>query len=71
MAAVHSALAAIADRRTCCSAVGSYAYGLEVMYRYPGTQHGFNNDTGPRYDEAAAKLAWQRTVNFFLRYLRK
>jgi carboxymethylenebutenolidase len=42
-----------------------------VMYRYPGTQHGFNNDTGPRYDEAAAKLAWQRTVNFFLRYLRK
>ncbi|MES2150231.1 MAG: dienelactone hydrolase family protein [Pseudomonadota bacterium] len=34
-------------------------------YVYPGTQHGFNNDTTPRYDEAAAKLAWQRTVDFF------
>ena len=32
---------------------------------YPGTQHGFNNDTTPRYNEAAAKLAWQRTVEFF------
>jgi carboxymethylenebutenolidase len=32
---------------------------------YPGTNHGFNNDTTPRYDEAAAKLAWQRTVEFF------
>jgi carboxymethylenebutenolidase len=32
---------------------------------YPGTQHGFNNDTTPRYDEAAAKLAWQRTIDFF------
>ncbi|MEO7497026.1 MAG: dienelactone hydrolase family protein [Massilia sp.] len=32
---------------------------------YPGTEHGFNNDTTPRYDEAAAKLAWQRTVDFF------
>jgi carboxymethylenebutenolidase len=29
---------------------------------YPGTQHGFNNDTTPRYDAAAAKLAWERTV---------
>ena len=29
---------------------------------YPGTQHGFNNDTTPRYDEAAAKLAWERTL---------
>jgi carboxymethylenebutenolidase len=34
-------------------------------YVYPGVQHGFNNDTTPRYDEAAAKLAWQRTVAFF------
>ena len=34
-------------------------------YTYPGTQHGFNNDTTPRYDEAAAKLAWQRTMDFF------
>ena len=36
---------------------------------YPGTQHGFNNDTTPRYDEAAAKLAWQRTVEFFKKHL--
>jgi carboxymethylenebutenolidase len=39
-------------------------------YTYPGTQHGFNNDTTPRYDEAAAKLAWQRTVAFFNKHLR-
>jgi carboxymethylenebutenolidase len=32
---------------------------------YPGAEHGFNNDTTPRYDEAAAKLAWERTVAFF------
>jgi len=32
---------------------------------YPNTQHGFHNDTTPRYDEAAAKLAWQRTIAFF------
>jgi carboxymethylenebutenolidase len=32
---------------------------------YPGVQHGFNNDTTPRYDAAAAKLAWQRTIEFF------
>lgn len=37
---------------------------------YPGTQHGFNNDTTPRYDEAAAKLAWQRTLEFFRKNLR-
>ena len=40
------------------------------MYQYPGTQHGFNNDTTPRYDEAAAKLAWQRTLEFFNKNLR-
>lgn len=34
-------------------------------YTYPGTQHGFNNDTTPRYDKDAAKLAWDRTVAFF------
>jgi carboxymethylenebutenolidase len=39
-------------------------------FHYPGTQHGFNNDTTPRYDPAAAKLAWQRTVTFFGRTLR-
>jgi len=37
---------------------------------YPGVQHGFNNDTTPRYDEAAAKLAWQRTIQFFDAHLR-
>ena len=41
-----------------------------TMYMYPGTQHGFNNNTTPRYDEAAAKLAWQRTVDFFNQHLR-
>jgi carboxymethylenebutenolidase len=35
------------------------------MFMYPGTQHGFHNDSTPRYDEAAAKLAWSRTVAFF------
>lgn len=36
---------------------------------YPEVQHGFNNDTTPRYDEAAAKLAWERTVAFFRQHL--
>ena len=39
-------------------------------YVYAGVQHGFNNDTTPRYDEAAARLAWQRTVDFFKKNLR-
>ena len=39
-------------------------------YIYPGTQHGFNNDTTPRFDEAAAKLAWTRTIEFFNKNLR-
>ena len=37
---------------------------------YPGTQHGFNNDTTPRYDEAAAGLAWERTIAFFNEHVR-
>jgi carboxymethylenebutenolidase len=37
---------------------------------YPGTQHGFNNDTTPRYDEKAAKLAWQRTMDFFAKHVK-
>jgi carboxymethylenebutenolidase len=41
-----------------------------TTYRYPGTQHGFNNDTTPRYDRAAATLAWQRTVDFLNKNLR-
>ncbi len=36
-----------------------------TVYQYAGTQHGFNNDTTPRYDAAAAKLAWDRTIAFF------
>ncbi|MEQ1826753.1 MAG: dienelactone hydrolase family protein [Pirellula sp.] len=34
-------------------------------FTYPKTNHGFHNDSTPRYDEAAAKLAWQRTIDFF------
>ena len=41
------------------------------MFQYPGTEHGFNNDTTPRYDVAAAKLAWSRTIDFFNRNLRQ
>jgi carboxymethylenebutenolidase len=41
-----------------------------TAYVYENTQHGFHNDTTPRYDEAAAKLAWQRTLDFFNKYLR-
>ncbi|HVH56536.1 MAG TPA: dienelactone hydrolase family protein [Vicinamibacterales bacterium] len=39
-------------------------------FTYPGTQHGFNNDTTPRYDPEAAKLAWTRTLEFFNKHLR-
>jgi len=38
-------------------------------FLYPGTQHGFNNDTTPRYDADAAKLAWGRTLAFFTKHL--
>jgi carboxymethylenebutenolidase len=38
-------------------------------YVYEGANHGFHNDTTPRYDEAAAKLAWKRTLEFFDKYL--
>ena len=40
------------------------------LYMYDGKQHGFHNDTTPRYDEEAAKLAWSRTLEFFNKYLR-
>jgi len=36
-----------------------------TAYIYPGVNHGFNNDTTPRYDKAAATLAWERTIGFF------
>jgi carboxymethylenebutenolidase len=39
-------------------------------YIYEGANHGFHNDTTPRYDEAAAKLAWTRTIDFFNKYLK-
>ncbi|APW37950.1 dienelactone hydrolase [Rhodoferax koreense] len=38
-------------------------------YIYKGVNHGFHNDSTPRYDEAAAKLAWERTVAWFKKYL--
>jgi len=41
------------------------------VFVYEGTQHGFHNDTTPRYDEAAAKLAWSRTIDFFNKNLRQ
>jgi carboxymethylenebutenolidase len=46
------------------------AAGVRVeAHSYPGTQHGFHNDTTPRYDEAAARLAWQRSLAFLRRHL--
>jgi carboxymethylenebutenolidase len=47
------------------------AAGVEYeRHLYPGTQHGFHNDTTPRYDAAAAQLAWERTLAFCARHLR-
>lgn len=39
------------------------------MHTYPGTRHGFHNYSTPRYDEEAAKLAWDRTIEFFRTHL--
>ena len=39
------------------------------MHMYPGTQHGFHNNSTPRYTEAAAKLSWERTMTFFHKHL--
>ncbi len=39
-------------------------------HRYPGTQHGFNNDTTPRFDAAAAELSWGRTMAFFKEHVK-
>ena len=41
-----------------------------VLHMYEGKLHGFHNDTTPRYDAEAAKLAWERTLEFFKKYLR-
>jgi len=46
------------------AARGSYEHHV-----YAGVEHGFNNDTTPRYDEASAKAAWQRTIEFFKSYI--
>ncbi len=43
---------------------------IHTGYIYEGVNHGFHNDTTPRYDEANAKLAWQRTLDFFNKNLR-
>jgi carboxymethylenebutenolidase len=40
------------------------------IFKYDGTQHGFNNDTTPRFDKAAAALAWKRTIEFFKKNLK-
>lgn len=40
------------------------------VHMYEGKQHGFHNDTTPRYDKEAAELAWSRTLEFFNKYLR-
>ena len=55
-------------RPDCTGKIG--AVGFCYGYIYAGTQHGFNNDTTPRYDAAAAKLAWERTIAHFNKYVR-
>ena len=56
--------------------IASYEAALKAnnkvytVHMYEGKQHGFHNDTTPRYDETAAKLAWTRTLEFFNKYLR-
>src|SRR6187455_2562142 len=60
--------AGIPDFRTALDAVG-VPYSLNM---YPGTQHGFHNDSSAaRYNEPAAKLAWSRTMDFFDTYLKQ
>jgi carboxymethylenebutenolidase len=41
-----------------------------TAYMYANTNHGFHNDTTPRYDKAAAELAWKRTIDFFSKHLK-
>ena len=70
--------AALRRRTIRASTPGSPAYEEALkannkkyqIFTYENTQHGFHNDTTPRYNEAAAKLAWQRTVEFFNKNLR-
>ena len=46
------------------------AHAKYEAFVYPGVEHGFNNDTTPRFDARAAGLAWQRTLAFFAQNLR-
>ena len=39
------------------------------VFTYPGTQHGFHNNSTPRYNEEAARLSWQRTLEHFRKFL--
>jgi carboxymethylenebutenolidase len=56
--------------------IASYEQALKAnkvryqIYKYPGTQHGFLNDTTPRYDPASATLAWRRTIDFLKSHVR-
>ena len=67
----------LVDIRTMPGSRHNPQFGLEALagslkaahveyqaYVYPGVQHGFNNDTTPRYDEKAANLAWRRSIDF-------
>ncbi len=53
----------------------AYEQGLKAagvsyeMFKYPGTQHGFHNNSTPRYNEAQAKIAWDRTLAHFKKHL--
>jgi len=40
------------------------------QYTYEGAQHGFNNDTTPRYDKKSADMAWQRTMAWFDKFVK-
>ncbi len=40
-----------------------------VMHTYEGTRHGFHNNSTPRYNEAQAEVAWERTISFFKKHL--
>lgn len=64
------------DRASTCAEGGCAGLSPELAdvsnerHLYPGTQHGFNNDTTPRYDAAAA-MAWDRTLTFFRQHVRE
>ena len=75
----HPAVAALRRRTTSASTPASrisarcwtQQHVPYNLYMYPGTDHGFHNDSSAaRYNEAAAKLAWQRTLDFFAKYLK-